>query len=133
MARPDWRPLTTGLGVPQYESEMGKLATGLCCERVVFSRPLYGAIKSEAYLDAENFGMTVAEALAHGCPTVVSRGAPWSKLETEGFGWCVEHNMPNLTATPEAAMTDRIINSVWLDWNVHQKTHPPIGLGIEAE
>jgi len=77
--------------------------------------------------------MTVAEALAHGCPTVVSRGAPWSKLETEGCGWRVEQNMPNLAATRESAMTDRNINSVWLDWDVQRTTHPPIGVRIEAE
>jgi glycosyltransferase involved in cell wall biosynthesis len=113
-AHPDWRLLIAGPGEPEYESEMQKLATSLNCERVVFSGALYGASKAEAYFEAdlfvlpshsENFGMTVAEALAHCCPAVVSRGAPWSGLESEDCGWWVEHDVPNLTAALEAAMS----------------------------
>ena len=111
---PGWRLLIAGPGEPEYESEIRKLSASLNCERVVFSGPLYGASKSEAYFEAdlfvlpshsENFGMTVAEALAHGCPAVVSRGAPWSGLESEGCGWWVEHDVPSLTAALEAAMS----------------------------
>ena len=34
----------------------------------------------------ENFGITVAEALACGTPTVASQGTPWEGLETEKCG-----------------------------------------------
>ncbi|MCK4788937.1 MAG: glycosyltransferase, partial [Desulfobacteraceae bacterium] len=33
---------------------------------------------------SENFGVVVAEALAHGLPVITTRGAPWSDLETYG-------------------------------------------------
>ena len=49
--------------------------------------------------------MIVAEALAHGCPAVVSRGAPWSGLESEGCGWWVGHDVPELTAALDVAMS----------------------------
>lgn len=48
-----------------------------------------GEDKSRAFVlptHSENFGMVVAEALAHGCPAVASRGAPWAGLKTEGCG-----------------------------------------------
>ena len=110
----DWRLLIAGPGEPEYESKMRKLSDTLNCERVVFSGALYGARKSEAYFEAdlfvlpshsENFGMTVAEALAHNCPAVVSRGAPWSGLKRAGCGWWIEHDVPTLTAVLDAAMS----------------------------
>jgi len=35
----------------------------------------------------ENFGMVVAEALAHGCPVIASQGSPWGGLLEHGCGW----------------------------------------------
>jgi glycosyltransferase involved in cell wall biosynthesis len=39
----------------------------------------------------ENFGMVVAEALAHGVPVIASRGTPWGQLEEVGCGLWVEN------------------------------------------
>lgn len=58
-----------------------------------------GERKSEAYREAdlfvlptfsENFGVVVAEALAHGLPVITTRGAPWADLETHRCGWWVD-------------------------------------------
>jgi glycosyltransferase involved in cell wall biosynthesis len=110
----DWRLRVVGLGEPGYEREVSELAQSLQLARVEFPGPLYGADKSRAYFDAdlfvlpthsENFGMVVAEALAHGCPAVVSQGAPWSGLEAEGCGWWVKHDVPSLIEALDVAMS----------------------------
>ena len=78
---------------------MQELAESLGVERVSFPGPVYGAQKAEAFRRAqafvlpshsENFGNVVAEALSHGVPVVVSRGAPWAEVERRRCGWWVE-------------------------------------------
>lgn len=63
--------------------------------RVRFTGELNGAAKYDFLTDAdiyvlpshtENFGVTVAEALASGTPTIASQGTPWQGLETEQCG-----------------------------------------------
>jgi glycosyltransferase involved in cell wall biosynthesis len=52
---------------------------------------------------SENFGVTVAEALACGTPCVVSQGAPWQGLLSNGAGWWPEVGAePLLRALREA-------------------------------
>lgn len=46
----------------------------------------------------ENFGVTVAEALACGTPVIASQGTPWSGLEREGAGKWIPIGVKPLTA-----------------------------------
>lgn len=112
-AHPDWRLVVAGTGQAEHEHDVRELAIALKLQRVEFPGPLYGKDKSHAYFVAnlfvlpthsENFGMVVAEALAHACPVVVSRGAPWSRLEIQGCGWWVEHDVETLVQSLGAAM-----------------------------
>jgi len=65
---------------------------------VRFSGQLVGADKDQVFRDShlfilpthsENFGIAVAEALAHGLPVITTYGAPWALLESERCGWWV--------------------------------------------
>ncbi len=102
----DWRLRLVGPDEGGYESVLKRLRGSLGCERVVFAGPAFGSEKSMAYFGAslfilpsksENFGMAAAEALAHGVPVVISKGAPWKGVEENGCGWWVEASVDSLT------------------------------------
>jgi glycosyltransferase involved in cell wall biosynthesis len=104
---PDWRLMIAGPDNGGYLSKMQQLASQLHLERIEFVGGLRGRQKWEAYQDAdlfvlptysENFGMTVAEALAAGVPAIVSRGAPWPDLEGKKAGWWIDIGVDPLVA-----------------------------------
>lgn len=119
---PKWRLTIAGTGESDHVKEILDLAEHLKLQRVYFPGPMYGIAKSQAYFSSslfvlpthsENFGMVVAEALAHGCPVVVSKGAPWSLVEQNQCGWWVENDVFALAATLDRAMRtdhDRLIS-----------------------
>ena len=93
---------------------MQKLARDLRLKRVEFSGPLFGEQKWDAYRQAElfvlptyseNFGMSVAESLAAGTPTIVSKGAPWEGLEKNNAGWWIDIGIDPLVACLEEALS----------------------------
>jgi glycosyltransferase involved in cell wall biosynthesis len=103
----DWELHIAGPDNEGYLATMQGLARQLRLERVIFRGPLYGDEKSRAYRAAsafvlpthsENFGMTVAEALAAGTPAIVTTGAPWEGLATEGAGWWIQIGIDPLVA-----------------------------------
>ncbi len=49
----------------------------------------------------ENFGMVVAEALAHGVPVIASRGTPWKGLDEVGCGLWVNNSPDSLAGAIE--------------------------------
>lgn len=73
----------------------------------------FGEAKAAAYRSAElyvlptfteNFGLTIAEALAHGVPVITTRGAPWQALEQECCGWWIDIGVAPLVAGLERAL-----------------------------
>lgn len=67
--------------------------------RVSFVGELKGKAKYEFLAQAdlyvlpsltENFGITIAEALACGTPVIASKGCPWEGLEANGCGWWID-------------------------------------------
>jgi glycosyltransferase involved in cell wall biosynthesis len=52
----------------------------------------------------ENFGLSIAEALANGVPAVVTDATPWTGLNSIGAGWCVP--WPEFGAALRAATSE---------------------------
>ena len=92
----DWLLLL--VGIPQdYTPEMlehrAKNASGRA-RVLAFSgagRPPPYAVASLFLLPShnENFGLVIAEAMAHGVPVVVTDTTPWRAITGEEVGWCV--------------------------------------------
>lgn len=81
--------------------------------RVRFVGEINGSAKYEFLFDAdiyvlpsftENFGITVAEALACGTPAIVSKGTPWQGVGNNRCGWWVENASEVLAETLRKAM-----------------------------
>jgi glycosyltransferase involved in cell wall biosynthesis len=110
---PGWRLRIVGPGEAGHDDELRALAAVLGLARASIEGPLYGEAKFAAYRDSdifvlpslnENFGLTVAEALASGTPAISTKGAPWSGLEAQGCGWWIDHGVEPLAAAMANAM-----------------------------
>jgi glycosyltransferase involved in cell wall biosynthesis len=110
---PGWRLRIAGPPELGHDNELRALAASLGLARIPVEGPIYGEAKTAAYRGAdvfvlpslnENFGMTVAEALAAGTPVISTKGAPWSGLEREGCGWWIDHGAEALAAALAHAM-----------------------------
>lgn len=105
--RPEWRLRIIGPAEGGHDVQLKRLAAELGLARVAIESAVYGADKVRAYREAnlfvlstlnENFGVTVAEALAAGVPVIATRGAPWKGLDEQGCGWWVDSGAESLSA-----------------------------------
>lgn len=110
---PDWRLRIVGPSEAGHDDQLRRKAERLGLLRISVEEPLYGADKSLALAQAslfilptinENFGVAVAEALAAETPAIVTRGAPWSGLQTHQCGWWVEHTVKDIAAALRMGM-----------------------------
>jgi glycosyltransferase involved in cell wall biosynthesis len=98
----DWALTVACAGDPEYARSIGERVARLSLSpRVSLAGEVTGAAKSDLLRGAdlvvvpshtENFGIVVAEALAHGVPVVASRGTPWRRVEEVGCGLWVEND-----------------------------------------
>lgn len=115
LLRPEgWRLDIAGPNEDGYQAELEKRVEKLeLGEDVRFLGSIEGQAKLTALARAdflvlpthsENFGIVVAEALAHGCPVITTHGAPWEILETERCGWWVPISVDAITEAMREAM-----------------------------
>ena len=114
---PDWRLRLVGPDEGGHRAVLERLAADLGLQRVEFAGARYGADKRAEYAAAdlfvlpshsENFGMSVAEALAHGVPIITTTGTPWFGVREHGCGWYVPDDASGLEAAlGEALALDR--------------------------
>jgi glycosyltransferase involved in cell wall biosynthesis len=118
----DWTLQLVGPGDDAYIRELQELVQRTAADRVVFAGPAYGADKRAAFRRAqlfllpshsENFGQSIAEALAHGLPAIASLGTPWSGLTRERCGYWIGNDVDALSgclgqalAQPTAALRE---------------------------
>ena len=104
-----WRLKIAGRGEGDYPSLLKAKVEKLGLKaQVEFTGEVFGDEKENLFAESdvlvapsyvENFGMVIAEALAHEVPVIAGRGTPWQRLETKGCGLWVENDPPTLAAT----------------------------------
>lgn len=110
---PDWELQIVGPDNDGYLNRVQELARSLSARRITFRGPVFGAGKSALFSGAElfvlpsyseNFGLTVAESLAHAVPAIVTKGAPWQGLEQHDCGWWPDIGVEPLAESLRAAL-----------------------------
>ncbi|MCL4752366.1 MAG: glycosyltransferase [Myxococcales bacterium] len=113
-----------GTGPPDYDARLRARAAELQLgDRARFVGEVGDELKQDLFSKtdvlvlpsfSENFGLVVAEALAHGVPAVASRGTPWQALQEAGLGKWVDNgpdslarSLSELRAADLRAMGDR--------------------------
>jgi glycosyltransferase involved in cell wall biosynthesis len=103
---PDWHLFIAGTGSPSYvgflKSKVKELGLS---EQVEFVGEVFEEKKEALFAQSdvalvpshiENFGIVVAESLAHAVPVIASKGTPWIGLETNRCGLWVDNDPESL-------------------------------------
>jgi glycosyltransferase involved in cell wall biosynthesis len=126
----DWILKIAGNGKKKYENDLRNLVSKLNISRIEFCGPIFGHEKSKLFAQSslyvlpsftENFGVSIAEAMAHSTPVVTTNATPWSELNLNGAGWCIDTGVEALEECLNHAMslnsTDlRTMGSAGRDW-----------------
>ena len=106
--RPEgWRLKIVGPDEGGHRAQVEQaVATAGLGETISFAGPLDGEAKASAFFEAsffvlptysENFGIAIAEALAHGLPVLTTTSAPWPMLPARGCGWIASPTLDDVT------------------------------------
>lgn len=109
----NWELVIAGPDEIGHRAEMQRLAADLEARDVIWHEPVHGEAKSALYRSAdlfilpthaENFGLVVAEALAHEVPVITTTNAPWDELKIHRCGWWTDLTDNALVAAMDEAM-----------------------------
>ncbi len=103
-----WRLTIAGSGEGDYSNVLKSKVEKLGLQaRVEFTGEVFGDAKENLFAESdvlvapsyvENFGMVIAEALAHEVPVIAGRGTPWQGLQSNQCGLWVENDAQSLAA-----------------------------------
>lgn len=102
---PDWELVIAGPVDSEYAEGLVRNVREHRIPRIAFAGEVRGENKSLLLSTArllvlpsysENFGMVVAEALAHGLPVIATTGTPWQDLAEKRCGWYVQPTREDL-------------------------------------
>lgn len=101
-----WRLAIAGWGTPEYVAQLKEQIQTLgLAGQVQMLGPVLSERKKHLFEDSdvalvpsytENFGIVVAESLAHGVPVIASKGTPWSRLVQMKCGLWVDNDPASL-------------------------------------
>jgi glycosyltransferase involved in cell wall biosynthesis len=112
---PDWELVIAGPLDSPYANRMVKMAHELEVPRLRFHGEVLGDEKSALLFSSrlfvlptysENFGLVIAEALAHGIPVITTTETPWTNVNQQGCGWCIRPDRNELVEALTAAMSE---------------------------
>ncbi len=112
---PAWRLVIAGPDWAGHKSELEEsLAARHVLDKTVFVGTVRGNDKRillsscDLFVQPslqENFGITIAEALAAGRPVITTKGTPWQVLPVRGAGWWIDHGAAPLEQALREAMS----------------------------
>ncbi len=110
----DWELVIAGPLTGAYSDYIQALARRIQAPRVQFIGEKHGEAKHSLLSSAslfvlpsysENFGIAVAESLAHGTPVITTTGTPWSELSSRGCGWYISPTQETLSEALRDALS----------------------------
>jgi glycosyltransferase involved in cell wall biosynthesis len=129
-----WELTVAGAGDANYIASLRHLAhERRLGEQVRFVGEMRGEPKARLFASSdiavfpshtENFGMVVAESLAHGVPVIATKGTPWGGVEGHGCGLWVDNESGALSAAIErmSQMPMREMGMRGRDWMAKEFT-----------
>lgn len=110
MKYPRWELVICGHDESNEKSRLMRLANDLELQRLEWKKPVFGNEKKLLYQssdifilpsESENFGLVVAEALAHGVPVITTKNTPWKDLKKYKCGWHIKLDLKEIIKTLE--------------------------------
>lgn len=110
----DWELVIAGPLGGNYARSMQNLAEEIRAPRIRFIGQVLGESKRDLLASAslfvlptysENFGIAVAEALAHGLPVITTDETPWTSVHERNCGWIIRPDQRELEQALRDAMS----------------------------